>query len=1094
MISKTSDPLPPNYIDESQTPIADAWDVYLLPTLQFPDYPKLSIYRDYYTVCTNESIVRAYIFTKAEFDNLTPGSPISTIVYGWQDRPYFAFDVMTPITSTPSILATDIEDNVLYFARTYDINAPNANPVLNVDYVETYKMSVTSPTTVDVIQQNIPISPFSSDINGYTAFSGIPSPGGTSLDPLREPIMNFPMMKKVNGTIYWINSWVTRSFPDTSFQETGIRWLVLKYDDVNEDWSNHQEGTIIDYTNELYYWMPSIGMDDDGYMLVVFSGSSPTNLPSMYCTGKPLTSPVFPEPFVLTDGLADVSFTRWGDYFSCTSPSVNLFTAAGAIANERANALIYRINNPFFTVAAGSDFESVVSSWVNPGPTVTKYILFRDNVEIFQTTDTSIQFYQDENLKQNTEYKYKLVTEFSDKPDEESVELSIILAPPNLPPSTSTNIRVVLFTDNLPLEISWKIRSLPSNNIVLSSPVYDKQQIQYLSDTLLLPGDYTFEIFDAGGNGICCANGDGYYNVKLLVGGGLYIDFDPVVEGGQFGFSELSNFTVPDINLRVGLLTDQFPAETSWEIRNANTNQILVFSPTYSFPSTGFINFYALPFGDYIYEIFDSFGDGICCAFGEGEYKVQQLFEGKLYDFSPPVIGGQFGFSESTCFTLGPGFSLEFEETSVVVCQPDNAVYEFNYVPIFGFDDETTFSTQGLNPLLTAVFSPPTATDATLVTLTVEGTDNVPPSSYSFVAIGTSGSLEIGIELELVIFSTIVAPPILVTPVNKEFGVAATYPLLECNNDVNVVTYLFELSTDKCFNDIIFSESVLTNSIAVPGPLNTETKYFWRVTGINQCNEGAVSEVWRFTTLSCKVYNGGTDIPIEDRVPISDTLTVPVGDITEKIEYVVVKVDILHTWVSDLVIDIEHNGTNVVVWFGNCGGNDDLLISFRDGAPSISCNLPIEGTFQPVELLIPFKGMDASGDWTLNIIDRFNGGRGLLKSWNLEICYIKPDLSKLCHLLCKAKHALKRRTNNSCKSLNNLYKARKYLRCAKISLVEFCDNGSIPVEKCDLAYKYIEKAIRLINCAIKYKHCGKNIKCALILIHKVQKLLDCKCC
>lgn len=51
--------------------------------------------------------------------------------------------------------------------------------------------------------------------------------------------------------------------------------------------------------------------------------------------------------------------------------------------------------------------------------------------------------------------------------------------------------------------------------------------------------------------------------------------------------------------------------------------------------------------GNYEFTIFDSFGDGICCAFGNGDYTLTTPT-----DVYPSPTGGAFEFSETIAFSL----------------------------------------------------------------------------------------------------------------------------------------------------------------------------------------------------------------------------------------------------------------------------------------------------------------------------------------------------------------------------------------------------------------------------------------------------------
>ena len=72
--------------------------------------------------------------------------------------------------------------------------------------------------------------------------------------------------------------------------------------------------------------------------------------------------------------------------------------------------------------------------------------------------------------------------------------------------------------------------------------------------------------------------------------------------------------------LDVQVQTDEYAGETSWQILN-DSSQVVAVSPPYQ--NNTFQNHMVfLPSGDYEFVMMDAFGDGICCEFGEGWYRI----------------------------------------------------------------------------------------------------------------------------------------------------------------------------------------------------------------------------------------------------------------------------------------------------------------------------------------------------------------------------------------------------------------------------------------------------------------------------------------
>ena len=106
-------------------------------------------------------------------------------------------------------------------------------------------------------------------------------------------------------------------------------------------------------------------------------------------------------------------------------------------------------------------------------------------------------------------------------------------------------------------------------------------------------------------------------------------------------FDALTNGTTITLNLT----TDNYPEETTWELTTLS-GQVLYTGGPYASNQTLFTEQFCLdPDECYTFTIFDSFGDGICCFYGLGEYNITDA-DGNVLLAST----GEFGFSESNDF------------------------------------------------------------------------------------------------------------------------------------------------------------------------------------------------------------------------------------------------------------------------------------------------------------------------------------------------------------------------------------------------------------------------------------------------------------
>ena len=226
-------------------------------------------------------------------------------------------------------------------------------------------------------------------------------------------------------------------------------------------------------------------------------------------------------------------------------------------------------------------------------------------------------------------------------------------------------VEVRVLTDYYPTETSWTLTNSCTNSIEASSPAGSYTQSgQTYSKTVCVSSDaeYSFTIGDTWGDGICCSYGSGSYSVL--------VDGVEKLSGGAFGSSETKSFGVcggspptksptssptasPTISscsagereVRLDLLTDNYPGETTWELSNACTNEEIASGGPYSSQGTGYSELVCVPEnGSYSFTIFDSWGDGICCSYGLGSYSLHFGTEAVVID------GGEFGSSETTAF------------------------------------------------------------------------------------------------------------------------------------------------------------------------------------------------------------------------------------------------------------------------------------------------------------------------------------------------------------------------------------------------------------------------------------------------------------
>ena len=95
------------------------------------------------------------------------------------------------------------------------------------------------------------------------------------------------------------------------------------------------------------------------------------------------------------------------------------------------------------------------------------------------------------------------------------------------------------------------------------------------------------------------------------------------------------------------ILTDNYPGETTWSVTDASGATIMSGGP-YSTSGTTFTSTACVATGCYDVTINDTYGDGICCAYGTGSYSITS-------DGTTLVTGGEFVSTETTNFCVSAG-------------------------------------------------------------------------------------------------------------------------------------------------------------------------------------------------------------------------------------------------------------------------------------------------------------------------------------------------------------------------------------------------------------------------------------------------------
>jgi hypothetical protein len=116
-----------------------------------------------------------------------------------------------------------------------------------------------------------------------------------------------------------------------------------------------------------------------------------------------------------------------------------------------------------------------------------------------------------------------------------SIEVGNLSPTPSPTPCTGSDLIVNIKTDNYPGEITWEVKDTDNENTVVGGGgPYGSANTLHTEELCVTPSCFSFTIQDSWGDGICCSQGSGYYQVVL--------DGEEVASGGEYGSSETKTF------------------------------------------------------------------------------------------------------------------------------------------------------------------------------------------------------------------------------------------------------------------------------------------------------------------------------------------------------------------------------------------------------------------------------------------------------------------------------------------------------------------------------------------------------------------------
>ncbi len=220
---------------------------------------------------------------------------------------------------------------------------------------------------------------------------------------------------------------------------------------------------------------------------------------------------------------------------------------------------------------------------------------------------------------------------------------------------SATELKLQIVLDNYGSETTWQLKDANGAVVAAGGPYANGAAGQVVNEAICVEeGCYAFVINDSYGDGICCGYGNGSYELSGPDGAVL-------ATGGGFGATEQTDFCTTGappsdgggcdgVTYTLNLTLDEYGRETTWALLGG-AGQVLYSGGPYYNRSNGvqIEESFCLPDGCYTFEILDSYGDGICCNYGNGSFVLRDEQGATI------ATGGRFGAGQRVEFCTGDG-------------------------------------------------------------------------------------------------------------------------------------------------------------------------------------------------------------------------------------------------------------------------------------------------------------------------------------------------------------------------------------------------------------------------------------------------------
>ncbi|GLR16121.1 hypothetical protein GCM10007940_07360 [Portibacter lacus] len=625
-----------------------SYSAYNFSTPNFPDYPKYGLSPEFLTFTSNEEgsgqLHNYFIDLKALYagDNEVN---MQRIRVNGNNSTEAGFFVTTPVDWNGRTAPYDNKPITILL----NDSSWSGGPAQDQIEVFSFDIDFSNEGNTEVTKTVIPTTPFDSypcAESGF-GFACIPQKDGPGLDGVPETIMNVPHLRNFGTHESMVFAFITDATNGDNI--SGIRWMELRRTGADSEWALYQEGTFAP-DDELHRFLPSIAIDAKGSIGLAYNISSPDIYVGARYTGRNAADPLGRmtlEEVTIVDGL-DVIYSgeRFGDYsqMSVSPNHDDTFWWTSEYAGEgrqvtQTRIVAFQIRQDSFDLTVKSIDNPITSSELSSEEKISATILNSglkqvSNFEVDLLLDDAIiesivvdqnigpnDFFQvnfssliDMSLKANYDFEVIVRSDFDENLANDTLK-TVIRNLHELEIDIKGHIQQGNCTDTTQTSISI----LNDGAQTIDSLTFEVLVNEVVWDTFRLKETIKFgERKNVIYKSIDLPNGFNTIDFSLL----------SINESPSDGIPENNNLRLSaeqlpqDHFITINFTTDKFPEESGWNLYSQNSGELIASGILELLETTISTNACVNPDSCFTFIATDTYGDGICCNYGSGNFNI----------------------------------------------------------------------------------------------------------------------------------------------------------------------------------------------------------------------------------------------------------------------------------------------------------------------------------------------------------------------------------------------------------------------------------------------------------------------------------------